>query len=115
MADPTLTEQIANFDRVVLERDADLALTVLHPDYALVISLPVIAVMPRERWLAVLPDYLVHAYEVQEQRVEVLGSSAAVLQRVEMTATVLGDDRSGRFVISDHWLHGDAGWRVWRR
>ncbi|HEY3546705.1 MAG TPA: hypothetical protein VGK17_11540, partial [Propionicimonas sp.] len=47
--------------------------------------------------------------------VEVLGSSAAVLQRVEMTATVLGDDRSGRFVISDHWLHGDAGWRVWRR
>lgn len=31
-------------------------------------------------------------------------------------ATVLGVDRSGRFVISDCWRRGaDGKWRVWRR
>ena len=32
-----------------------------------------------------------------------------------MIATVLGQDRSGVFVMSDIWRHGPDGWRVWRR
>jgi len=40
---------------------------------------------------------------------------AAVLSKVYMRATVLGEDRSGLFVISDFWRHGKDGWRVWRR
>jgi hypothetical protein len=32
-----------------------------------------------------------------------------------MNATVLGVDRSGLFVLSDIWLRGDDGWRIWRR
>jgi hypothetical protein len=32
-----------------------------------------------------------------------------------MKATVLGEDRSGLFVISDVWRRGEQGWRVWRR
>ena len=113
--DPALTTQIANFDRVVLQRDAELALAVLHPDYALVLVLPFPAVMPRDRWLEVLPDYLVEAYDVQEQHLDVLGDCATLMQRLHMTATVLGEDRSGTFVTSDVWLRGDDGWRIWRR
>jgi hypothetical protein len=115
MTDPTLTAQIANFERVVLRRDAELAGAVLHPDYALVLVLPAPAVMPRDRWLAVLPDYLVEAYDVQSQQLDVLGTCAAHIQRLQMTATVLGEDRSGTFVVSDVWLQGDDGWRIWRR
>jgi hypothetical protein len=115
MTDQELSVQIANFERVVLQRDAELALTVLHPDYALVSVVPVPRVMPRARWLEVLPDYHVHAYDVQVQHLDVLGDCATVFQRLTMTATVLGEDRNGTFVISDVWLSGADGWRIWRR
>jgi hypothetical protein len=32
-----------------------------------------------------------------------------------MSATVLGEDRSGTFIITDVWRHRSDGWRVWRR
>ena len=116
MTDPALTTQMDNFERVVLRRDAELALTVLHSDFALVLVQPAPAVMPRDRWLQVLPDYHVTAYDVEEQHLDELADCATVLQRVTMTATVLGEDRSGTFVISDVWLRGpEDGWRIWRR
>lgn len=115
MTDPALTSQMANFDRVVLERDAALARTVLHDDYALVLVVPSPTVIPRERWLSVLPDYVVDDYGIEEQLVDTQGDCATVLQRVHMKATVQGQDRSGVFVISDLWLRGDDGWRIWRR
>jgi len=115
MTDQALTVQIANFERAVLQSDAELAMTLLHPDYTLALVLPVPAVMSRERWLEVLPDYHVEAYDVQAQHLQVLGDCAALLQRLTMTATVLGEDRSGTFVISDVWLRRDDGWRIWQR
>ncbi len=115
MTDPALTTRIAEFERVVLQRDAELATSVLHPDYALVLVVPVPVVIPRERWLEVLPDYLVSAYDVVAQHLDVDGGCATLLQRIQMSATVLGEDRSGAFVVSDVWLLGDAGWQVWRR
>jgi len=57
----------------------------------------------------------VHDYAVEERTVDVDDDTAAVLQRVRMVATVLGQDRSGSFVISDVWRRTPAGWRVWRR
>jgi hypothetical protein len=112
-----LLDQIAAFDRVVHDRDVDLAATVLDPDYALMLVVPVPAVMPRLAWLATLPDYVVHEYVVDEQTVDVdpVTGSAAVLSRVRMRATVLGADRSGDFVLTDVWLRRPEGWRVWRR
>lgn len=115
MTDPALTTQMANFEQVVLHRDTGLALTVLHSEYALVLVVPVPAVMPRDRWLEVLPDYHVAAYHVEEQELDVARDCAALLQRLTMTATVLGEDRSGTFVTSDVWLRGPDGWRIWRR
>jgi hypothetical protein len=105
----------ADFDRAVHERDRALAESVLHPDYALVLVHPEPAVMPRQRWLEVLDDYVVHAWENHAQDVVVCGDTGSILTLVTMEATVLGQDRSGLFVISDTWLHGDEGWRVWRR
>ena len=103
------------FQRCIELRDAHAAEALLDDDYALVLVHPTPAVMPRERWLAVLPDYVVHEYELQERFVDVSGDCACVVQRVFMRATVLGQDRSGTFVISDTWRQGGDGWRIWRR
>ena len=71
--------------------------------------------MPRERWLEVLPDYVVHEYAVEERLIDVSDEVAAVLQRVRMRATVLGQDRSGTIVISDFWRRSAGDWRIWKR
>lgn len=115
MTTDELMTRMAMFDRCVLERDVDLARGVLDDDFALVIVVPVFALMPRERWLQVLPDYVTHALVSEEQHVSLDGEGAVVLQRVQMHATVLGQDRSGAFVLSDSWRLRDDGWRIWRR
>lgn len=114
-AEEELRARSADFDRAVLTRDRELAGAVLAEDYALVLVQPAPASMPRERWLQVLPDYVVDAWDVEEQVVEVRGDVGTVLQRVQMSATVLGQDRSGLFVISDIWVVEGGEWRVWRR
>ena len=103
------------FDTAVSKRDPRLADSVLHQDFALVLVHPNAATMPRERWLEVLPDYVVHEYEIQEQALDIDDAVAAVLTRVFMRATVLGQPRDGIFAISDFWRQGPEGWRVWRR
>ncbi len=113
--DARLVEAMSAFQRVVLERDAETAERVLHPEFSLVLVHPASASMSRERWLSVLPDYVVSEWVVEESQSDVDGDCAAVLQRIRMRATVLGEDRSGVFVISDVWRYEQAGWRIWRR
>jgi|tagenome__1003787_1003787.scaffolds.fasta_scaffold20979618_5 hypothetical protein len=110
-----LRERMEAFQAVVLERDQSLAEDVLDEDYALMLVQPSPAVMPRSRWLDVLPDYVVDDYEVLSESVDADEDTAAVLSLVRMDATVLGEDRSGLFVVSDVWRRRPDGWRVWRR
>jgi hypothetical protein len=115
MTDPELDTACADFDRAVLERDHELAERVLHPGFALVLVHPAAAVMLRQRWLDTLDAYIVDEWAVEEELRDASGGIAAVLRRVRMRATVLGDDRSGAFILSDTWLRGESGWQVWRR
>jgi ketosteroid isomerase-like protein len=106
---------MTEFQRCIAERDVEAAAVVLDADYALVLVQPVAAVIPRDRWLATLPDYIVHSYEVQEQLIDVDGDVAAVLHRAQMHSTVSGVDRSGVFIVTDIWRRRDGQWRVWKR
>lgn len=115
MTSHDLAAAMKNFDDAVQQREHALAEGVLDEDYALILVHPAPAAIPRARWLEVLDDYIVHSYIVEEQRIDRSGDMAAVLSKVHMRATVLGEDRSGLFVISDFWRHGKDGWRVWRR
>ena len=115
MSDAELHARMGDFQRCIGQRDATAAADVLDDEYALVLVHPRPAVMPRDRWLQVLADYVVHDYEVQEQVIDVADDCASVLQRVSMHATVLGEERSGTFVISDVWRRRASGWRIWRR
>lgn len=109
-----LSAAMQTFDRAVLDRDRGLAESVLHDEYALVRVQPTPGTMPRAQWLDLLPDYVVHSWTVQEQVVDESGDVAAVFTKVDMDATVLGEQRSGVFLISDFWRRADE-WRVWRR
>ena len=114
-ASEDLLRRAALWDRAIQERDEVAAAQLLAPEFALELVQPVRNVMTREVWLEVLADYVVHEWEVEEQIVDVDGDYAATLQRVRMRATVMGEDRSGIFVISDLWRRLDGEWRVWRR
>jgi hypothetical protein len=110
-----LQRRAALWDAAVKERDEAAAGELLAADFALELVQPVRNVMKRQVWLEVLPDYLVHEWTVEEEIVDLDGEYAAMLRRVRMRATVMGEDRSGIFVVSDLWRRVDGEWRVWRR
>ena len=104
------------WQRAIEARDETAAEDLLHPGYALVLVRPVPVTMPRAEWLRLLPDYVVHGYDVLARAVDVDGDVAMVLHTANQNATVAGQDRSGLFAISDCWRRGEDGaWRVWRR
>ena len=113
-------------ERVILERadawqsalearDPEAAGEFLAADYALVVTVPEVAVFPRDAWLRLLPDYHVREYTIQHRDIDVRNGMAVVVQRVDMTAVVAGADRSGVFILVDVWIDDDGAWRVWRR
>ena len=103
------------WQRAIEARDPVAAAEYLADDYALVVTNPEQAVMPREEWLRLLPDYDMRSYDVQHREVSVRAGVGVVVQRVTMTAVVAGADRSGTFVLVDLWGEEEGGWRVWRR
>jgi hypothetical protein len=110
-----LTLAMSEFQRCIDERDQVGAEVILDADYALELVHPVAAVVPRDGWLAALPDYVVHSYDVEEQIIDADVDVAIVLHRAHMRATVNGVDRSGVFIVSDVWRLRDGRWRVWKR
>jgi ketosteroid isomerase-like protein len=106
---------MSRFQRCIEDRDRAAAEAVLDEEYALVLVQPTLAAVPRERWLEVLDDYIVHDYAVEQSVVDIDGDVATVLHRDRMSATVLGEDRSGIFVLTDVWRRRSDGWRLWRR
>lgn len=106
---------IRRFQECTATRDRELAEELLDDDYALVLVQPAATVMPRARWLELLDDYIVHSLNVAESVMDVDGDVAVVLHRDEMAATVLGQDRSGTFIITDIWRSRSGSWRLWRR
>lgn len=115
MSSDDLEQARRRFQRAIEERDGDAAQEVLDPDYALVLVEPQRTIMPVATWLNVLDGYVIHEYHEEETVTDVVGDLAVVMQRVGMRATVLGEDRSGTFVITDVWRRSSDGWRIWRR
>jgi ketosteroid isomerase-like protein len=96
-------------------RDREAAASFLADDYALVILQPQPAVVARDEWLRMLPDYHVTGYSVEERIVQARTDLCSVFQRVDQTAIVKGVERSGIFILVDVWVQEADMWRVWRR
>jgi ketosteroid isomerase-like protein len=103
------------FQLAIESRDTEEAARILADDYALVILQPQPAVVRRDEWLRLLPDYVVTGYSVEERIVETSPDLCTVFQRVEQTALVQGVERSGIFILVDVWVRNGDEWRVWRR
>jgi Domain of unknown function (DUF4440) len=115
VTDSDLGSRMAQFQGAIETRDVAAAADVLHQGYSLCLVIPSSVVIPRDVWLATLPEYVVHEWSVQELQIEDLGEVAAVLQRGFQRATVQGRPRDGVFVVSDVWLREGGVWRLWRR
>jgi hypothetical protein len=110
-----IAELTDRWQRAIEARDVEGAGQILAADYALVILQPQPAVVPRDEWLRMLPDYVVTGYSVEERIVQTGDDLCTVFQRVDQTALVQGVDRSGVFILVDVWLREGDAWRVWRR
>jgi ketosteroid isomerase-like protein len=113
--DRDIVERTDRWQRTIEERDPKAAASFLADDYALVILQPQPAIVGRQEWLRMLPDYHVNAYSVEERIVQAREGLCTVLQRVDQTAVVNGVERSGVFILLDVWVQEADAWRVWRR
>ena len=108
-------ERTDRWQLTIEARDPEAAAQFLSDDYALVILQPQPAIVRREEWLRMLPDYDVRGYTVEERIVEAARDLCTVFQRVDQTAVVKGVERSGIFILVDVWVRDADEWRVWRR
>jgi hypothetical protein len=113
--DSELELRLADFQRAIEARGISAAQSVLDQNYALVLAQPGPVVVTRAQWLAMLPDYVVHEWTVQESFVDEDGDCAAVLQRGFQRAIVNGQSRDAIFVVSDVWRRRAGLWRIWHR
>ena len=114
-AEQELIERWHGWQASIEARDVAAAGGFLAEDYALELVQPERAIVPREAWLALLPDYVVSGYAIEAEIVEVSGDIGLIVHRARQEAIVLGADRSDTFVLTDIWRRVDGTWRVWRR
>jgi ketosteroid isomerase-like protein len=72
-------------------------------------------IIPRNRWLKNLKNYVVESYSIDEIKVNVYGNSAVVLMLFTQKATSSGQDRSAQFIITDIWVKKGDGWLIAER
>jgi ketosteroid isomerase-like protein len=104
--------------QAVLARDPVAADAILHSDYRLIVGIEgqPLRVIPRQEWLALLPDYRITEHAITDRRVTVYGDTAVVVMLWSQAATAPGDrDISGNFLLTDIWHNTPDGWRVIER
>ena len=74
-----------------------------------------IQIVPKQRWLEVLGNYVTESYSIDDIKVNVYGNTAVAMLMFTQKATVNGKDRSGQFVLTDIWVKGDTGWLITER
>ena len=86
---------------------------ILAPDFRLLTS--ELWVMPREQWLANIPNYICEEFEYRQQEVREYGNTAIVQSFTSQKANFNGQDRSGDFLITDVWVKHTDSWKVVHR
>ena len=72
-------------------------------------------IIPRERWLLALKDYVTESFSIDDIKVNVYGNTAVALLMYSQKATVRGQDRSAQFMLTDIWVKGVQGWMIAER
>jgi ketosteroid isomerase-like protein len=99
-----------NFSEVIERRDVKAAELILGAEYSLMA--PGSGETVRAKWLANLPDYIIHSYEFLDIKLQVYGETAVMRSRYKQSATVGGKDRSGELLLTDVWVKRDHRWQI---
>jgi ketosteroid isomerase-like protein len=96
-------------------KDNDIAFleNILAPDFRLLTS--ELWIMPREKWLANIPNYICEEFEFKEMEVREYGNTSIVQSFYFQKANFNGQDRSGDFLITDVWVKHTDAWKVAHR
>lgn len=111
----TPQEADAQWSDALTARDTIAVLPFMDDDFNLVVLFPTLARVTRPEWLATLPDYVISAWVTKISEWDVSDDLAIHTHLVDMTAIVLGADRSGPFTMTDVWRRSGGFWRIWRR
>ena len=93
-----------------LARDRDTCARILADDFLLTSARGVL--MTKAEWLAALDSIVGESFQWEEIRVRPFGDVAVVHCRTRQRASVAGHDWSGRFLLTDVWVHRDGRWQV---
>ena len=107
-----------SWNAAILSRDCDRAALHMAPEYRLIVGIEdqPLRVMPRETWLAQLPNYHIHRQEIHDLHVSAFGEVAvATLNYSQAAEPFQGRDITGKFLISDIWVRRDGRWLVAER
>jgi hypothetical protein len=72
-------------------------------------------IIPRNRWLNNLKNYVVESYSIDDIKVNVYENSAVVLMLFTQKATSGGQDRSAQFLLTDIWVKKHNSWVIAER
>jgi ketosteroid isomerase-like protein len=97
----------------VQRKDISALEQILAPDYAYMATNH--GRRTRAEWLATVPIYDIHRFELLESDVRDYGDVAVMLSRYRQDASVGGTPRSGEFLITDIWVRRDDRWQVTAR
>ena len=72
-------------------------------------------IVPRNRWLLNLQNYVVESYSIDDIKVNVYGNTAVALLLFTQKATTGGADRSAQFLLTDIWVKEGNSWLIAER
>ena len=86
---------------------------ILAPEFRLLTS--ELWIMPRDQWLANIPNYICEEFEFKLQEIREYGNMGVVQSNYSQKANFNGQDRSGDFLMTDIWVKQDEEWKVVHR
>jgi ketosteroid isomerase-like protein len=101
--------------RAVSERDTGAAEKILADDFALTSEGGVSEFMPREEWLATLPQIETGSLSCDVRQARVFGDTAVVRAHLHWEARMGELDFTGEYAVTDVFRKVDGRWRAtWR-
>ena len=101
--------------KAVAESDVDAARKILAEDFVLTSSGGVSEHMPRDEWLAALPDLDTRSAECTDVLARELGDVAVVRARLRWEASMGDRDLTGEYLVADVFKREGGTWKAtWR-
>jgi ketosteroid isomerase-like protein len=99
----------------VADRDVEAAREILADDFVLTSSGGVGEHMPRDEWLAALPDLDTQSLECTDVFARELGDVAVVRARLRWEASMGDRDLTGEYLVADVFRREGGSWKAsWR-